>query len=477
MFFNTWMPVAAAAVLLFTSNVQAGGSTAASHRPTVTLDSGVVEGTLNIKNTVATYRGIPYAAPPVGPLRFKNPSPPKSWTGTRAAYYDGAGCPQACKLPAAACPPVQDESCLFLNVFAPVTSAKQTTTELLPVMFWIHGGDFYQGYGGGILYDGTSLADHENVIVVALNYRLGALGFLYSGNDNGQFTGNYGILDQQAALGWVQRNARAFGGDPAQVTIFGQSAGGDSVGTLLTMPSSKGLFSKAIMQSFPVGLPFRTSEKFPSFTKVVARDSGCRDSPYEACMMQLTWKEILAGAVQAESNIVANIDSFLNLFQPFTPTVGTPDLALQPFQSFEQGKVLDVPLVMGSVRQEGMIFMYEAFKKNLIRTEEDGLLAVIYGLQNVEKILKEYPRNRSSGSLDGKDMKNHTAPIVTDSLFKCPIRKVLLTLSAMEKNGTRQSKGYNYHFDHVLSFGSSFWLPTSPVCVRRKRRGYFERVR
>jgi carboxylesterase type B len=138
---------------------------------------------------------------------------------------------------------------------------------------------------------------------------------------------------------------------------------------------------------------------------------------------------------------------------------------------------LDVPLVMGSVRQEGMIFMYEAFKKNLIRTEEDGLLAVIYGLQNVEKILKEYPRNRSSGSLDGKDMRNHTAPIVTDSLIKCPIRKVLLTLSAMEKNGTRQSKGYNYHFDHVLSFGSSFWLPTSPICVRTKRRGYFERVR
>ena len=218
------------------------------------------------------------------------------------------------------------------------------------------------------------------------------------------------------------------------------------------------------MQSFPVGLPFRTADEFPSFTKLVAKDSGCTTSPYEECMLQLPWKDVLAGAVQAETNKLINIDSVLSLFQPFTPTVGTSILTQQPIQSFVDGKVMDVPIIMGSVRQEGMIFVYEAFQKTLTRTVEDGLLVVIYGLKNIEKILHQYPRNHSGGIV-GKDMRNHTAPIVTDSLFKCPIRKVLLTLSAMEKNGTRQNKVYNYHFDHVLSFGNKFWLPSAPICV------------
>jgi carboxylesterase type B len=131
-------------------------------------------------------------------------------------------------------------------------------------MFWIHGGNYYQGYGGGLLYDGTSLASNENVIVVSINYRLGALGFLYSGPDpETHFTGNYGIRDQQEALHWVQRNAKAFGGNPDQVTIFGQSAGGESVGTLLNMPSSQGLFAGAIAQSIPVGFPLREADKAP----------------------------------------------------------------------------------------------------------------------------------------------------------------------------------------------------------------------
>ena len=361
----------------------------------------------------------------------------------------------------------------------------------LPVMFWIHGGDFYQGYGGGILYDGTSIAEHENVVVVAINYRLGALGFLYSGPDNKtQFTGNYGILDQQFALHWLQRNARAFGGtlpviyshiisivhiltnkrylvlfflytllgDPSQVTIFGQSAGSESVGTLLNMPSATGLFSKAIMQSFPAGLPFRNSNDAPSFTKFVAKDSGCPDVNYEECMRKLPWQEVLAGAVKAEASIIANAQSFLSLFQPFSPTVETPELSKQPMQGFLDGTSIDVPVIIGSVRQEGMIFMYEAFKKGLKRAEEDGLLGLIYGFENVGKVLKQYPR---TGDKQG-DMRNHTAPIVTDSLFKCPIRHVILQ---MLKNQSTTSKIYNYHFDHVLSFGDKFWLPTSPICL------------
>ena len=268
-----------------------------------------------------------------------------------------------------ACPPKTSEDCLFLNVFAPVTS----TADKLPVMFWLHGGDYYQGYGGGLLYDGSDLVARENVIVVSINYRIGALGFLYSGSDSKtQFTGNYGTLDQQFALQWVQRNAHVFGGDPNQVTIFGQSAGSESVAVLLNMPSNKGLFSKAIMQSFPSALPFRTADKAPSFTKVVAKDAGCDVTvPYEECMRTLTWQEILAAAVKAETNVLANLNEFLSLFQPYSPTVGTLDLTKQPMEGFLDGSSIDVPIIMGSVRQEGVIFMYEAFHKGLERTEED----------------------------------------------------------------------------------------------------------
>lgn len=175
----------------------------------VKIDSGTIQGSINEAGTVASFRGIPYASPPVGSLRFQKPTPPATWSGIKETIKDGAGCPQQCKLPKVACPPVTDENCLYLNVFTPIKSSPNK----LPIMFWIHGGDFYQGYGGGILYDGTSIVENENVIVVAINYRLGALGFLYSGSDSKtQFTGNFGILDQQFALHWVQRNAHAFGG-------------------------------------------------------------------------------------------------------------------------------------------------------------------------------------------------------------------------------------------------------------------------
>ena len=131
------------------------------------------------------------------------------------------------------------------------------------------------------------------------------------------------------------------------------------------MPSSVGLFSKAIMQSFPVGLPFRNSKDAPSFTKFVAKDSGCPEVPYEDCMRKLTWQEVLAGAVKAETSIIANANSFLSLFQPFSPTIGTPELSKQPMQGFLDGTSIDVHVMIGSVRQEGMIFLYEAYKKGL----------------------------------------------------------------------------------------------------------------
>ena len=158
----------------------------------VNTTAGPVKGQL--EGAVRTWRGIPYAAPPVGALRWQNPTPHAPWGDTpRAATADAPGCPQTCKLPSLACPPRFSEDCLGLNVFAP---AGATASSKLPVMFWIHGGNFYQGYGGGALYDGASFAANHGVVLVSINYRLGALGFLYTGSDAAtDLTGNFGLRD------------------------------------------------------------------------------------------------------------------------------------------------------------------------------------------------------------------------------------------------------------------------------------------
>ena len=197
------------------------------------------------------FRGIPFAAPPVGRLRFRPPAPVEPWDGVLDTTHAGPWAPQ---LPSplekmlGAPPPRWDEAgCLTLNVTTPAVDDARR-----PVMFWIHGGAFVNGAGSSPVYDGKKLARHGDVVVVTVNYRLGAFGFLHLeelfGSDFAG-SGNAGILDQVAALEWVRDNIAAFGGDPDHVTIFGESAGGMSVGTLLGMPRAEGLYHRAIVQS------------------------------------------------------------------------------------------------------------------------------------------------------------------------------------------------------------------------------------
>jgi len=223
-------------------------STAAQAAPPgVTIDTGRVQGVL--KSGVAAYRGIPYAAPPVGVLRWKPPQPAASWTGVRKAVDFGPRCMQARiyddmvfrdKGPS--------EDCLYLNVWTPAAAAGAH----LPVMVWIHGGGFAAGAASEPRQDGQNLAK-KGVVVVSMNYRLNVFGFFThaelakeSGRDA---SGNYGLLDQVAALEWVHRNIAAFGGDPGKVTIFGESAGSFSVSALMASPLAQGLFQRAIGES------------------------------------------------------------------------------------------------------------------------------------------------------------------------------------------------------------------------------------
>lgn len=218
--------------------------------PRLRLAQGELQG-VAVDAQVDAYKGIPYAAAPVGALRWQPPQPSARWQGTRPAQRFGADCPQAPMddPPGPGYVNPTDEDCLFLNVWAPHGTAPAARR---PVMVWIHGGAWIMGAGSWPLYDGTRFA-RQGVVLVTLNYRLGRLGFFahpaLSRERPGGPLGNYGLLDQIAALRWVRDNIQAFGGDPGNVTIFGESAGGRAVNMLLTSPLASGLFAKAISES------------------------------------------------------------------------------------------------------------------------------------------------------------------------------------------------------------------------------------
>src|SRR5262245_46163456 len=226
---------------------------------TVKTDAGTVSGAA-ASGGVTAYLGIPYAAPPVGDLRWRAPQPVAHWDGVRKADEFGTSCMQnqaGSRLPWTEEFMTQGpigEDCLFLNVWTPAKS----TGSKLPVMFWIYGGGFNEGSSSVAVYNGAPLAT-KGVVVVSANYRVGPLGFLahpeLSKESEHHVSGNYGLLDQIAALRWVRANIAFFGGDPGAVTIFGQSAGALSVTSLMRSPLAKGLFSRAIAQSGPGLLP------------------------------------------------------------------------------------------------------------------------------------------------------------------------------------------------------------------------------
>lgn len=242
--------VSAALLLAVTAASCATSRTAADtpSGPRVTTDAGVVEGRVDSATGILGFSGIPYAAPPVGEGRWRPPQAVTPWQGVRMADRLARNCMQVRvydDIDAFAAGVSED--CLYLNVWTAGTGGAAR-----PVMVWIHGGGFFAGFGGEERHHGARLAQ-KGAVVVTLNYRLGPLGFLahpaLARESQRGVSGNYALLDQVAALEWVQRNIRRFGGDPSRVTIFGESAGGFSVGTLIATPLAKGLFQGAIMES------------------------------------------------------------------------------------------------------------------------------------------------------------------------------------------------------------------------------------
>ena len=349
----------------------------------VNIEQGAIRGALR-ENGARAWLGLPYAAPPVDALRWRAPQAPAHWADTRDATSAGARCPQESALPAG--PEVRfDEDCLYLNVWAP--SAADANANL-PVMFWIHGGG--NETGAGDLYNGASLAEKQNVIVVSINYRLGALGWfhhaaLFSEDATPEErSGNFGTLDQIAALHWVQDNIQAFGGDPSHVMAFGESAGGWNTMALLSSPLAKGLFANAIVQSG--NAPFYTQAQAENFiddaepgrwlssSEMIAHmlidDGRFSDrAAARAYLQSAPNAEILAylreqsnadfDAARTEVFAARAAETGAGAYQRFMPSLVADGVVIKarPFpDAVANGEiVVDVPVILGTTREEHIL--------------------------------------------------------------------------------------------------------------------------
>ncbi|XP_015223801.2 carboxylesterase 3 [Lepisosteus oculatus] len=401
---------------LWTSSAESGG-------PVVSTRYGSLKGTYSrVKGTdkvVHGYLGIPFAKPPVGALRLSAPQPPEPWEGLRDATKQPSMCIQDVENIKTGLKEIFidfpvlgiSEDCLYLNIHTPANPSEEAK---LPVMVWIHGGGLR--FGAASLYDGSVLAAYEDVLVVVIQYRLGPLGFLSTGDEHAK--GNWGFLDQIAALQWVQENIKSFGGDPGSVTLFGESAGGISVSTLILSPLTSGLFHRAIPQSGVALLPmFFTSNPLPG-TKVFAKGLGCDDSDSEQivkCVMQKTEEEILK-APGEENVIFGTVDG---VFLP------------HPVENLFQDKVFHkVPILLGVTNHEGgwllpNIMAPPGWEKGLDKEQLMAILKKIFrseitGQEMLELIADEYLGQTE----DPEEIRNAFTEILGDMIMVVPTVKV-----------------------------------------------------
>lgn len=314
------------------------------------IETGAIRGVACGWPSITAFYGIPYAAPPVGELRWRPPQRVAAWDGVRDCARPGARCPQLGVGKGSFYEkefyPVEepmDEDCLYLNVWTPA----QSTDEKLPVMFWVHGGVFITGYGHSAHFDGEHFA-RQGVIVVTINYRLNIFGWMVhpelTAESEHHASGNYGLLDQIFALEWVRRNIAAFGGDPEQITIAGQSAGAMSVQALLTTPLTKGMVSKAIMQSGGGVTPFPDT-RFPALAEAEAQtDLSLLGVGSIAEARKLSWQELLERWAK----------SMPSLGLQRTPVVDGWVLPASLDEMARAGDYRHVPCIIGCTSREGI---------------------------------------------------------------------------------------------------------------------------
>ncbi|XP_054261394.1 esterase FE4-like isoform X2 [Macrosteles quadrilineatus] len=341
---------------------------------------GLVKTTALEKKTYQSFQGIPYAKPPIGELRFKPPVPFGPWEGVRDALKEGNDCIQKHMLFNT---PTGDEDCLYLNVYTTQAGASAKKA----VMVWIHGGGFARGSGSSEIYGPDYLLE-EDVVVVTINYRCGVFGFLSLENE--AVPGNNGLRDQTLALRWVQAHIESFGGDPGNVTIFGESAGGASVHYHILSPLSKGLFHKAILQSGASLCQWSFQEKPVEKTFLLAKNLGCSSQDPDKILEFL--KSIPAlDLVKAQDNESLptdkeKIQKFALLFLPCVEKPGTsaaPFLPDYPRKLMERGEFNRVPVILGSTDKEGLLALaLKEVKCNLVNEDLSLMIPTDLAINN-----------------------------------------------------------------------------------------------
>ncbi|WP_322904663.1 carboxylesterase/lipase family protein [Paenibacillus campi] len=341
------------------------------------------------------WRGIPFAEPPVGDLRFQPPRPPQPWQEPRDATQFGPVCEQPDSELEQSFPahvrPVKSEDCLYLNIWA-----SDRSTPNRPVMVWIHGGAFVTGAGSLPFYDGTSFAVNGDMIIVTINYRLGPFGFLDLSSYNMPESANLGLQDQIAALNWVRSNIAAFGGDPERITIFGESAGAMSVGALLTMPAAKGLFRSAIMQSGASQvLPPSTAR---GITEAMIRLLGGQAGD-PSVLMEASSQQLLQAASRLHEDGEASL-----LTLPFQPVLHAQTLPVEPVRAIREGAAKGIALMIGTNQDEGRLFINDS--KHMMNKQQAAQALEAMTGQDIALLLERYPE-----TVEGQ------AQILTDLFF------------------------------------------------------------
>ncbi|KAH3732160.1 carboxylesterase family protein [Pelomyxa schiedti] len=377
----------------------------------VATQYGIVVGVTNVTYQVNTYRTIPFASPPVDLLRWK---PPVRWNQN---YVGGVldttnaiqrPCPQLPNIFGTTISPSY-EDCLYLNVFAPVGASN------LPVMFWIHGGSFTNGCGSDSLYDATIIASTQNVVVVTTNYRLGIFGFLSLPQllAESNTTGNFGFLDQREALYWVKSNIEAFGGNPDEMTIFGESAGAISVLYHLTAPGSASLFQRAIMESTSTEMYYTLDTSY-SNGQTIANTAGCASNTL-SCMRAIDVASLVA----------------LSASNTWNPVVDGTQIVGSPRQVLQSGGYSNVPVLLGTNRDEGTLFIYGQVTSTLTAAAYTLIVQQYYFPGNTDlstRALELYP------PLTDQDNRIQLSELQGDSFFKCPTRTIARTFYSTQTN-------------------------------------------
>lgn len=411
------------------------------------------------------YLGIPYATPPVGNLRWKPPQPRAPWAPSMLdAVSPPPICAQITIVPSAPGappgPPSGNEDCLMLNIWAPA----QPRRARMPVIVWFHPGSFYAASANLAASNGARFAEEENAIIVAPNYRLGPFGFLAHSaltleDPAYRSSGNYGLLDQRAALAWVRDHIGAFGGDPRNVTIAGTSAGGHSVSLHLVSAGSVGLFHRAIMQSGSASARWPDAAEAEAQGDQFARALGCTDArSAPACLRSKSRDEVLRA-------LPIDIQQFVEGGQ-WTPVVDGLELPDQPRELYRRGQFNRVPLIIGVQGDEGWVFVDRSFPTGLSASDYAAVVIREFGFDGLA-ILERYPAAQYPTPKDA------LARLTGDAEYVCEARRVAVFV---EKTGTPV---YLYSFEHSvptlsegrsihgiepnLLFGNNFGAPSNHV--------------